>query len=292
MSKVLAILAVAAMCIASGCERNSEEPVEETQFDPTLDGPPSMLDRPISDEVAEDQTAIAQKARQAAGEAALPAALPAGRPAAAPALTGTPVEQVTQTVGMMLAAAKPGQEQQMLAFFGQQEAAALLPMIQGAAQLPIKMQRLEKLATDKLGMSLPQDLKQGTSMAAGGMPINATMKPEDFTFEQSGQDVLAKDPTGKEVRFTKVGGRWLIKLDPDEMEALSVVAELMAGTEKAVDEMTVGINDGSIDKANFDAKAKAIGEKHMGPVMKKFMELMMKGMGPATAPAVEPDSSL
>ncbi len=292
MSKVVAILAVAAMCLGSGCERNSEEPVEETQFDPTLDGPPSMLDRPISDEVAGDQTAISQKARQAADEAALPGALPAGR-AAAPTLTGTPIEQVTQTVGRMLAAAKPGQEQQMLGFFGQQEAAALRPLIQGAVRLPIKMQRLEKLAADKLGVSMPEEFKQVTATAEGGMPFNvATMKVEDYTFEQSGPDVLAKDPTGKELRFTKVGGRWLIKLDPDEMQVLSIMAELMAGTEKAVDEMTVGINDGSITKANFDAKGKEIGEKHMAPAMKKFMELMMKGMGPAAAPAVEPDSSL
>ena len=58
MSKVVAILAVAAMCIGSGCERKSEEPVEETQFAPHFDGPHALLDRPISDEVAQDQTGI------------------------------------------------------------------------------------------------------------------------------------------------------------------------------------------------------------------------------------------
>jgi len=287
MSKLLALLAAMLLCAGAGCEKKSAEPVEESRFDPALDGPPSRLEKPINEDIVKDQRQVARQAGRAVAAVSTPP--PAPSP---PTPTGGPVDQVKQTVASMIATVRPGQEERILDFLEPQDASTLRPMIQGIKQLTPKMQQFEKLVQDKLGMPLPADIKGTSSASMPGIPLDLSKaKLGDFTFAQQGQEVLVKGPRGEDWRFAKAGQQWKIKLPAGIAKVVPVVSELFTAFGNLLAEMTAGINDGAITKDNFQAKSDELGKKHLEAVTNKLFGLIFQEMMPTTMPAPG-DSSL
>ena len=110
----------------------------------------------------------------------------------------------------------------------------------------------------------------------------------------AGLTLVVTGPQGLNLRFAKVGQEWKIKLPQQEKALLQAVGPLMQELATAfsgfADEMTLGINSGSITKDNLQAKFDELGKKHVEPVMEKFFGAMMKQMQPA--PPTTPDTSL
>lgn len=128
-----------------------------------------------------------------------------------------------------------------------------------------------------------------------GLPKDFTkIRFDDIQFKQEGQEVAVTGPQGLKMRFAKVGVDWKMKLPPEAklliQTLLPMFNELLGGFNKVVDEMTAGVNDGSVTKDNLEARAEELQKKHVGPVMEKFFEGMMKDMPAPGAPP--PDTSL
>lgn len=292
MKKLVTILTAMALMTALGCEDKPSEPARPTQFDPNLDGPASMLDEPISDDIAKDQKEIAKKVAQAG--AAVEEASPAA-PTPAP-VTGTPVEQARQIVGSMISAVRPGREERFLDFLDKANADTLRPIYRSARDLPAKADQLDKLMKDKLGVNMPDDAKQGFTLISESLPglpqAFLKAKPADLKFAEDGQDVVVTAPGGQILRLTNVAGAWKVQLPADDLKDLSVFTDVHKGLDTFLAEMSKGINDGSITRQNFSAKGEELSQKHVEPAMGKFFELMTKGLKVPAPTGPEPDTSL
>ena len=294
MKKLLTILAVAVACTALACEKKSDEVIRPTKFDPDLDGPPSRLEKPLNEDIAKDQRQIAREA----GRVVAPVGSPPATPAPAAPAAGGATDEVKQIVARMMTTIKPGQEEKALDFLDVQEASALRPLFKSIQQTDAKVRQFERLVQTKLGAALPESMKDG----GGGPPEPLPGVPKDFAkirfddiqFKQEGTEVAVTGPQGLKMRFAKVGADWKMKLPPETkllMQTLRpMFQELLDSFNKVVDEMTAGVNDGSITKDNLEARAEELQKKHVGPVIEKFFEAMMKDMpGPGAPP---PDTSL
>ncbi len=200
-------------------------------------------------------------------------------PAPAPAAAGGgPIEQVKQTVGRLITAMQAGQDERLLEFLDAKEAAAFRPIFEAAKELPPKAKQFEQLVQTKLGMTLPQDMKAnlaGKPQAGPAGPADlGKYSLDDFKFKQEGEAIVVSPPDGDELRFEKVGQDWKIKLGPAELEAMSLVTDLVKAQGKVLDEMTAGIDSGAITKANFQE----LSSKHIMPAFGKLMQVMMKAM--------------
>lgn len=294
MKKLLAILAVAVACTALACEKKSDEVIRPTKFDRDLDGPPSRLGKPLNEDIAKDQRRIAREAGRAVAPVGSPPATPApGAPAG-----GGSSEEVKQIVARMMTTIKPGQEEKALDFLDPQEASAIRPLFKSIQQIGAKVKQLEKLVQTKLGAALPESMKGGGGEPPEplpGMPKDfAKIRFDDIQFKEEGEEVAVTGPQGLKMRFAKVGADWKMKLPPEAKLLIQTLRpmfeELLGSFNKVVDEMTAGVNDGSITKDNLEARSEELQKKHVGPVMEKFFEAMMKDMQPPGAPL--PDTSL
>ncbi len=293
MNKLLWILVALALCTGVSCESKSGQVVEPSREDPKLSGPPSWADQPPNPDIIRDQRKVAAELGQAAAAAPVaprPAATPA--PAPAPAAAGPAVAEVQQVVAKMIATVTPGNEQKFAEFLAPKEAELLAPVLKDTLAVAAKFKELEKLAKDKLGAELPDNLKAGQATVSlpgrGGSEDFSQLKFDSLQFAQQGQDVLVTGPQGMKLLFGKVGQEWKIKL-PDQDQAamkalMPVLGELVAATGTFVDAMTAGINDGSIIKDNFDAKAEELGKTHIEPVIQKVFGAMMQSVQPTTQP--------
>ncbi|GAF73652.1 unnamed protein product, partial [marine sediment metagenome] len=146
---------------------------------------------------------------------------------------------------------------------------------------------------------LDKDMKDMSGPGKGGGPLDDVAKTslDDLTFKGQNGTVTFTDKKGNTETFVKENGAWKGKLDADKKEMLGVVVEMLAATDKMLDAITAGVNDGSITKDNFDQKAEQLSKTHMGPAMAKLMAVAMKTIAkktgapasqPATAPATAP----
>jgi len=234
MKKLLTILVAAALCMTAACEKKTGAIVEPTRFDPEVDGPPSILDKPTNAEIAEDQRKIAQQA-PAPASPVTPAVAPAPAAPTVPPAVG-PVAEVRQVVAQMITTLKPGQEEEALAFVDPQDVPILRPMMDNAKRIATKLQALEALVQTKLAVPLPKEMKEGMSELLNVLPNMpkdfSQIKYDDIQFQLQGQEVAVTGPQGLNLRFAKVAAEWKIKQPPQArsmMQALLPVHQEMLG---------------------------------------------------------------
>lgn len=288
MKTTLTILAATLMCVAVGCEKKSEKAAEGTVYDPSIDGPPSVLAPAADAGILADQTRATGRPRPAA------ATPPAPRPA-----TAADVQALKRQLAAALAEAKGGRMDGMANLFPEPLAKGMRAM----SALPGKLKAFEQLVKDKLGMDLPDKLKSEALGPVGGAgPGGASFSPagdlekasiDELKFAIQGQKIVATDPKGKEVAFVSTPRGWKMEIPAEARDFVTVLVEVSEATLKVIDTLTAGINDGSITKDNFEAKADEVGQQHMKGPMEKFAkifgEMMTKAFaqvapGPAPGP--------
>jgi hypothetical protein len=284
MNRTLTILAAALICVAIGCEKKRENPPETARYDPRIDGPPDILAPAADERILADQTRVT---------APRPVVVPA--PPAPASATQADLQALKQQMAAAMAEAKGGNVAGLAALFPDSIATGMRDML----LLPGKMQAFEQLVKDKLGMELPDKFKSETSgPIAGAGPGPASMSPvgdlekgsvDDLKFTIDGPNIVATDPKGQKTVFVKTAQGWKMQVPPEAQEFMTVMLEVAEAAVKVTDTLTAGINDGSITKDNFEAKADEVGEQHMKAPMEKFAkifgEMMKKGFEQVPTPA-------
>lgn len=258
MRTLTIVLCAASICLAIGCEKDYPGREGQTGFDQKTDGPVNAMKAPADESLLADQGKIS---REFATEEA-PAPAPAPTPP--PAASGTPVDQVKAVMAQMAAAAKPGQEAQFLTFFDTADAAAFRALLQ--IDLKAKADTLTQAVKTKLGTNLPPDIDGMIQMMTQHLPSKLAGDATKYKFKQVGQTIVATSPAGDELTFAEVGSAWKVKFSAKDMAGITAMKTMVDAMGKFLDEVTAGVNDGSITKQNFAAKLQELQQKHMkGP---------------------------
>lgn len=205
------------------------------------------------------------------------------------------VDEVKQVVAKMIEAAKAKQADTFADFYVADDAKVIKKFLADMEAVEEKAQKLSTLVKTKLD----KEMKDMSGPGKGGGPLDEVAKTslDDLTFKTQNGTVTFTDKKGETETFVKQNGTWKGKLDAGKKEILGVMVEMLDASDKMLDAVTAGVNDGSITKDNFDQKAEQIGKTHTSAVMAKLMAIMMKAMtegmakapgAPASQPATGP----
>ena len=297
VSTIICLVSLA-MVIAAGCDRKPPEP-EPSKYDAEFDGPPLTV------AVVRDPLLLADQ-EKISSEAGLPPVSPGPgtrepdtvgttpKPDAntAPPPTGdVPAHTVTEIKAAIdgYAAALEDTENldKLSAFIAEdQDVKVARTILEKTAALAKKNKALRQLVQDKLAMELPPD-KKTAPVSLPGSQLQAAK--ENLKFQGSDDAVLVTGRRGMKATFVKADNRWKVRYSAMDRRMLELQAKLAQAIDSGVDEMRSGIEDGTITKANFEAKKQAIGKEKIGPVLEEMTQLMMGGVGrPPTAPTPKP----
>ncbi|MFA6134320.1 MAG: hypothetical protein WC869_09940 [Phycisphaerae bacterium] len=266
MKYLMVTLAFVACCWAlTGCEKKAQPPRPRT-FDPKLDAAaaPSAVDAdPL---LLEDQAKIAKLT-------------PRKRPTSVPA--DDAIEGVKKAMGEIIRASADSQFDKLVAFFADEDVAKTMSQLgQSMAVMREKAKALGELINERLGADLPPELSMiGSQISAQTSAIAAANDALDkITFEVQNNTVVATAEGGQQTTFVQADGAWKIKLKPVEKEIIALFPDMIAGIDKTLDDISAGIADGSITKANLNIKAAQFAKANTEKVMAKFTALANQAM--------------
>ncbi len=309
MKQASTILAALLLWAATGCE-TPDQPEDTADFDREIDGPPCVYAAGGDEDLLADQGKLAERRDRQAAAAAASAAPPAApQPARLPA-GADPVQSLRQRLQALALVASAGKPEQMIELFGAEEANALRQML-AVKDIETKLQSLEQLVRTRFGDASAGKIKAlfnaggpagapGTEPAAGP-PRPSPPKADDIfgplmdtsklQFEAQGETVVVTQPDGEKITFIYTDQDWKIQADPLLKQMMVLGGKMAVASGKLVDALAAGINDGSINQGNLEAKAQELAETHLAPAMEQFAKLfgeMMKkafeGMGKAAPP--------
>ncbi len=291
MKRLTMILAATMIFLTLGCERRVGQAKDADRFDEKIDGPVCVLTVSADENLLADQRKIS---RQAKLDAETPAESEertddeGTTPSPTPAPAGDPISAVKQVLGEAISAAKSSQPNQVLKFYTDADATAIKAVVGAAKKTESRMAALEKLVQDKLGLSLPNKMKEITQQKFYTPATDlALLNMDELKFETKGPDVIVTDPGNLVLIFTDTPGGWKIQLDQLERDLESVQGDVLAGLDKIADEMTTGINSGTITKDNFQTKADEMRDKYISAAMEKAHAILAKIF--AKFPAIKPE---
>ena len=141
----------------------------------------------------------------------------------------------------------------------------------------------EQLIQDKFGGEVPESVKGMTGGGEGGIgsPLDefTKMDVEAMVFRGFEGKVSVDDGSGDGTSFAQGADGWKIEVPPQMSQGIAVLGEVMDGTDKFLETLTAGINDGSITKENLEAKVEEVSKTTVLPAMMKLMAIMMSGAG-------------
>jgi len=280
--RTLLLSAFFAGMILSGCERREPSQDSPDIYDPDVDPHPGILDSGSNPSLMGDQAAISSWIERSEPVAAPAGAAPAGAaPSPDSALAprgagGGAIDQVKQMLSSVMAAVKAGQEEKILELFTNRDAAMLRPIILGSKEIAARTRDFEKLVRDKLGMKLPDEMRAGLADRTGGIAGGdlAKISISEMTFEQDGQNVIVTDPNGRKNTFVPVGSDYKLQMPPEIAGFIRFFSDVISAQRIFLNQMTAGIDNGTITAANFRDKAREIGGRTVMPAMTRLMEKM------------------
>jgi len=293
----LIFAAALAMATVLGCDRQAQE--EPVPYDRAVDGPPSIVQPSLRDyDIISDPKTVINRIRQARDAAADTGG--GTKSGGDPSGTGRPasdaeVTQVKETLAKFVAAKDAGEAADVLALFDSDSTATTNKMTEALTKVQTKAVVLATLMETKFGDQLPPKVKKNVQEMTGspeGMLTPSTMlaaiPPVDqLTMTSFGQKIVAEGPNKQKFVFSKAGDGWLIALSDDQKALLDVFTELFVASEKIVDALKAGIDDGSITAMNIEAKGDKLAEEMIGPLKDKLTAIMMKALQGAMGGAVD-----
>ena len=284
----LVSLVLAATFVFAGCDRKSPQP-EPSKYDAEFDGPPMTVAVYVDPLLLADQTKISESS-----SAPPPVLAPPPPPTtpkadvvtAPPPTEDAPAETVTEikaAIDGYAAALKDTENLDKLSDFiaDDQDVRVARTLFEKTGALAKKSKALRQLVQDKLGMELPP--VETPPVRLPGSQLQAAK--ENLKFLSSDDVVLVTGPMGMKATFVKADNRWKVRYGAMDRTMLGFSVKMLEAYDGAIDEIKSGIEDGTITKANFEAKKDAIGKAKIGPVL----EAMTGGGGrPPDAPAPKP----
>lgn len=289
MKHVILVLAlVAVVVVGVGCNRQdaSERP---EPYDPNVDAPPNVLvEAPSNVPRGGGGLASAAKPKPAEPKPAEPKPTepkPAEpKPAEPGANDDKNIAEVKQLLTDAVAAAKAGSNDKLIALFPTETGQLLVALTPRTEALKTKSADFAQLVQDKLGTELPESAKGMTGGGdEGGMlsPLDDFIKMdvEAMVFRGMEGKVSVDDGGGEGKTFVQTAEGWKLEVPPQASQGIGVLGEVLDGTEKFLDTLTAGVNDGSITKENLEAKVEEVSKTTVLPAMMKLMAIMMGGAG-------------
>jgi len=278
----------AAVVVGIGCDR--QDPSEQPEpYDPNVDAPPNVLvEAPSNVPRGGGSLASAAKPKPAEPKPAEPKPAEPGptepAPTEPPAGSGESIAEVKQLLTDAVAAAEEGSNDKLVALFPTEIGKAILALDPRMKVMEQKSADFAQLVQDKLGAEMPESAKGmtgGGKEGGFGSPLDelANMTVETMTFKAVGDKVSVTDEEGEENIFARTADGWKIEVPPQMAQVIGVLGEVLDGTEKFLDTLTAGVNDGSITKENLEAKIEEVSKTTVLPAMMKLMAIMMSGMG-------------
>ena len=279
---------VAAVAVGIGCDK--QDPSERPEpYDPNVDAPPNVLvEAPSNVPRGGGGVASTAKPKPAEPKPAEPKPAEPGPGEPAPAEPGAQedanIAEVKQLLTDAIAAAKGGSNDKLIALFPTEIGASILALEPRTEAMKKKSADFAQLVQDKLGAEVPESAKGMTGGGEeGGMlsPLDefTNMNVEAMVFKAMEGKVSITDNTDKGQTFARTADGWKIEVPPQVSQAIGVLGEVMDGTDKFLDTLTAGINDGSVTKENLDAKVEEVSKTTVLPAMMKLMAIMMSGAG-------------
>ena len=186
------------------------------------------------------------------------------------------IDEVRQTIEKMKAVSPDQGFGALAEFFVDTDARTFAQIDKKISIVEDKQKALESLVQSKLRIELPESVDQAAGQMNSSPDELASINSESLTVV--GNTVVGVDNSGEKMTFVKVGNDWKIQLSARQRKIVGFLSEATAATEKYFDALTAGVNNGTLTKANFEAKAQEIGQKIMAPVMMKIMMIMMQEM--------------
>jgi len=275
MKPLVVLLTLAALCVGgAGCDK-PEADAGPGAFDEAIDG---TIPTPT---VSVDDSVLKARPKVQAGQPA-PTVQPTGTtgaPVPAPVAAGTPEEQVREVLKSSVAGLKSGDYDSFLDAYVDEQAEALRPMFEQANALFIAIARLADVAERKLGASPMDQLFGQFGPGAGGGMTAVDAMPLQVV---SDTEVQALGPQGQpQATALLIDGQWRLKMADEGLQQVVKMAdnpmlgELVTALTGACDELSDGLENGSITQANFQQSAQALMEQKVMPAMVGFAAAMM-----------------
>jgi hypothetical protein len=286
---ILTLALVAAVVAGGGCDR--QDPSDRPQpYDPNVDAPPNVLVEASSNVPrGGGSTASTPKPKPAEPTPAEPTPAEPTPAEPTPAEPGgadddANIATVKQLLTDAVADAKTGSTDKVIALFPTKTGEAILALDPRMKAMEQKAADFEQLIQDKFGGEAPESVK-GMTGGGGeggiGSPLDdfTKMDVEAMVFRGLEGKVSVDDGSGDGPTFAQGVDGWKIEVSPQQSQSITVLGEVMDGSEKFLDTLTAGINDGSITKENLDAKVEEVSKTTVLPAMMKLMAIMMSGAG-------------
>jgi len=283
------VLAIVILALGSWSCKKEESP---SQYDANIDAPPTIAQVPADSGILKDQRKISAAVsiegisaapttpNKAPGTSGTKPVTPESAPATPPA-AGTSkkppdktIEEITTVIVKMDQAimAKPNEipTQYMTA----ECAAALTPIAAASTKSTADMAKLKDLIKSKgiqVSPSMEKTLKAAKLTDGLSNPDMSKM-----TWEETPEGVLAT-PQGKDGQsnlYVSTPNGWKYEISKAMKPMLPIMLEFMTAQDKLAVTLTAGLTNGSITKANFEAKASQSAKEIVGPAAVKRTQFM------------------
>jgi len=289
------------LLLSAGCERQKPSDRQVQPYDPDVDPPASVVNVTVNPELLMDQT---QVSKQYEREITAATGTPAGA-AASPTTPAAATEQVKQLLAGAIDAAKTGQIDGELAIFTKQDAELFRPLLVAIGQVESDSAQLAQLVTDKLGIDIPPSVQMSLAQheqspgVMGGLgrltienlqiasagnniaSVGNNIASAGNNTASAGNNVVVTFPDGRKQTFAPVGAQYKLAVSDKDKQLLPLELDLVKAEKKFIDEVSAGINDGSISAANFQQKAKDISDRTVAPAVAKMTMTEMSFPVPA-----------
>lgn len=282
MKSLLVLLTLIALCLTgAGCDKPDPQAAPRA-FDRDIDGsipfatvtldPSALKERPTMD------APTAALAQPAAGSTETPETSAA-----------TPEAQVRQMMTTSAATMAEGDLEGAVNLLVDEQAEVVREALQPFTSTIAAFRRMTEVAESKLGVNpLSEFMPQSSPDAAAADPL------EGVAFNTvSDVEVLILDAEGQPNGSAHlIDGQWRLRMPDEAMAQLASVADnpmaaqLAATIEQACNELSDGLENGSVTSDNFQQTVEAIMQQQVMPVFAGFMITMMADMGqPEAQPA-------
>ena len=155
--------------------------------------------------------------------------------------------------------------------------AAVKPIMTGTKDLTPKMAKLKELIKAK-GIEIPASME--TNFKLSGGPTDDLTKSDlsKSTWEETADGVYVINGKDKNL-FVNTPTGWKFGIPTEMKPILPLIAEMMTAQDKFTTTLTSGLTDGSITKANFQAKSDQITKETLAPAAAKMMKFIMDNAG-------------
>jgi hypothetical protein len=283
------VLAIVILALGSWSCKKEETP---SQYDANIDAPPTIAQVPADSGILKDQRKISAAANiegisttpttpnKGPGTSTTKPVTPESAPSTPATGTGNKpsdktIEEITEVIVKMNQAIMAKPTEVPAQYMTAECAAAMAPFVATSLKVGANIAKLKVLIKSK-GIQVPP-------------AVDATLKTPNLTDGLTNPDMTKtaweETPEGVYVYPTGKGGKqpdlyvgtpngWKYEMSKTLKSALPLLSDVVTAQDKFAAALTAGLTNGSITKANFEAKAAQFTKEILGPAATKMMQFM------------------